>query len=372
MSDNERFTSIFPPFKSMNPSVEHLVGDLIEYRTSIETLKVRHAADPEKLVLLEACEHKINEAQKALIVKRPYHRKKIFVVWDMFHQVSADLILFMPLAELLAFGRKLIIDVKQSPLSDAARTDWVVRLIETMKKLEANNPSEDVIEQARQLFRTITITVNTQADTMFWDIWTEKFINVCYIALLLIHFIVLYCKFNAKSGFDITAIGSIALIGAIGGTLSGLFSGNPQYIAKGHFWAYIFYYTLVRPMQGAFAAIAVFWMLQAQYLIKIDPPLDDDTVIFSSVSSACSKPALSAACTEQRRQKFAAMKNHSSAKNTPSTSLIVLNSAPGKQAYMYLLVLLIAGFSGDKLLKAISDKVTGKLFAEADKTKDVK
>lgn len=342
-------------------------------RTSIETLKVRHANDPEKLVLLEACEHRINEAQKALFVELWYHRKKIFVAWDMFHQVGADLILFMTPAELLAYGRKLAIDVKQSPLPDAARTDWVVKMVDTMKKLEAENPSEEVSERARQLFRTITITVNTQTDTMFWDIWTKKFIGVLYIILLFIHFVVLLYAFKSPSGFDITCVGNIAIIGVIGGLLSGLFSGEPQYIAKGHFWAYILYYTFVRPLQGAIAALAMFWMLQAQYLVKIEPPLDEGTRIFSCVSSACGKSELSAACTEQQRLRLAVMKPYSSAKKgNGSTSLIVLNSAPGKQIFLYLLVLLIAGFSGDKLLKTISDKVTGKLFAEADKTKEAK
>jgi hypothetical protein len=51
------------------------------------------------------------------------------------------------------------------------------------------------------------------------------------------------------------------------------------------------------------------------------------------------------------------------------TTLIVLNALPGQQIYLYFLVLLLAGFSGDKMLKTIADKTFAKLFAEAEKTK---
>jgi hypothetical protein len=37
-----------------------------------------------------------------------------------------------------------------------------------------------------------------------------------------------------------------------------------------------------------------------------------------------------------------------------------------------MLVLLIAGFTGDKLLKTVSEKVTSRLFTAAEKTKDSK
>lgn len=47
-------------------------------------------------------------------------------------------------------------------------------------------------------------------------------------------------------------------------------------------------------------------------------------------------------------------------------------SAKGVQIYLYLLVLLIAGFSGDKMLRTVTEKVSNKLFAEAEKTKDGK
>jgi len=38
--------------------------------------------------------------------------------------------------------------------------------------------------------------------------------------------------------------------------------------------------------------------------------------------------------------------------------------------FPYMLLLLIAGFAGDKLLKGVTDKVMTKLFNDAEKTKD--
>jgi hypothetical protein len=61
--------------------------------------------------------------------------------------------------------------------------------------------------------------------------------------------------------------------------------------------------------------------------------------------------------------------SYSSEKKDP---ILDLKAPPGKQIYLYLLVLFVAGFMGDKILKFLSDKVTSRLFSEAEKTKEPK
>ena len=381
MTESRIFTSIFDSLKSMNPSSEHLVGMLIEYRSSISLLRVRFAADAEKLVLLDLCERKMDEAQRALTGTKWSHRKRIFVAWDLFHQVSADLVLFMGPAELAAYGRKLIIDLKTSSLPDTARTDWIIQLEEILKKLGVEIPAEPVCEQARQLLRTVICAINSQVDNLFWDIWTKKFIGFIYSLLLFVLLLIFLDEYKNVAGFDVTCIGNVALLGAMGGLLSGIFTGEPLYIAKGHFWFTTFYHALVRPVQGALAAMLMFWMIQSQYLIMINPPLDCNTKVFSCGAN-CPPPncRLPVPCVESVKKEPAAVTNtpgqDDEKKSAPpidtKSSLIVLNAAEGKQVFLYLVALLMAGFSGDKLLKSVSDKVTSRLFADAEKTKEAK
>ena len=122
-------------------------------------------------------------------------------------------------------------------------------------------------------------------------------------------------------------------------------------------------------------------MLQSQYLIKIDPPLDCASVAFSFNSCPETKSSAKAVVagvfetfTSQKSRdmlaKTAAGASSDQSKN--SNTLIILNAAKGKEIYLYLLVLLMAGFSGDKILKTVSDKTLARLYTEADKTKEVK
>jgi hypothetical protein len=363
------------PFRRINPGAEHLIGMLIDYRTSIEQYKLRFEGNGKKLTLLALCEHKIDEAERAVLVTGLFTRR-VFVAWDIFHQLAADMILFMDAPELCACGRKLCIDIRASSLPETTKTDSILHLDETLKKIQGANTTETDIERARQALRTVTFTLNTHVDSIFWDIWTRKFICVIYTVLLLALLLYFLGHHESLVGSDYIRIGGVALLGAMGGLLSGIFSGDIQSIAKGHFWVSTLYYSLVRPVQGALAAMAMFWMLQSEYLIKIVPPLDTKPGVFTSMS-ACTRADTSQTPGVKggKKTRPEAFTNNSSNENsTPEkkSSVIVLNAAKGKQIYLYILVLLLAGFSGDKMLKTVSDKVTGRLFTEADKTKEAK
>jgi hypothetical protein len=375
MGENEKTKSLFQPFRQVNPGVEHLIGMLIEYRAAVEQFRLHHTGDDKRQALLDLCEHKLEEAERSLL-STGWFRKKIFVAWDLFHQTAADLVLCMEAPELSAYGRKLIGDIRLSSLSDATKTDAILRLDSSLKKLDKADPEEADIDRARHVIRTETCTLNTHVDNLFWDIWTRKFICLIYTALLFLILLFFLNRYDTRNGFDITSIGNIALLGAMGGLVSGIFSGDIQSIAKGHFWVSTLYYSLVRPVQGMLAAMAMFWMLQSQYLIRIEPPLTEGSRIFANHSGCGGRS------TTPTQNMYTSAKHRSAAFNIYSaqkkpesahkTSVIVLNAAEGKQIYLYMLVLLLAGFSGDKLLKTVSDKVTGRLFVEAEKTKESK
>ena len=375
MEEQEKIKSLFLPLRRMNPGAEHLVGMLIEYRTSIEQYKLRFEGDKNKLALLALCEHKMDEAERAVLVTG-FLSRRAFVAWDLLHQVTADLVLCMETPELCACGRKLVIDIRASSLPESTRTDSILHLEESLKRLQGSDIAEMDVERARHALRTVTFTLNTHVDSLFWDIWARKFISVIYTVLLFVLLVVFVRGYKESIGFDFISIGVVALLGAMGGLLSGIFSGEIQSIAKGHFWVSTLYYSSVRPIQGTLAAMAMFWMLQSEYLITIDPPLKNETRIFSAMSGSSQDEVSSASVVpvgENTRLGVAANNTgHKRSNVGKRSSVIVLNAADGKQIYLYVLVLLLAGFSGDKMLKTVSDKVTGRLFTEADKTKEAK
>lgn len=362
-----------------NPSTEHLLSTLLSYRHTIALLEDRCEKERGKCKRLKLCAEKLDEAEAAITKYRLF--KKIFLAWDMLHHVSEELILLLEPAELAAEGEKLALDIKMSTLPEAVQNTWITKIKNELEKLTLPESTEAEIQSARQTIKMALNTLNGQTDSLFWDLWTKKFSCLIYTVSLIFCGAVFLALYSTPSGFRL-CISNVLLIGAIGGVASGIMSADPQYIAKGHFWVSTLYYSLVRPAQGALAALVVFWMLQSQYLIKIDPPLESASVAFS-----CDTSSKTTSQTDKTKgagiglfstvtslkpgaqlDKVTVAGNTEAAKN--SNTLIILNAAKGKEIYLYLLVLLLSGFSGDKILKSVSDKTLAKLYTEADKNKD--
>ena len=345
--------SIVSSFRS-NPSVEYLLANLVIHRHTLELLEARYKDDAEKRPRLQLCRKSLDEAGAALM-KRPFRRT--FLAWGLFHQVAEEMIMFLDKEELAAEGKKIELDIKLSALPETTKGGWLARLGEVLKPLAGADPTVVEVSSARQTIRTATNALNSQTDNLFWEIWTKKLFGLIYAAMLVIGLALFILLGSLSSGY-LLCVGNVLLLGAIGGVASGILSADPQYVAKGQFWVSTLYYSLVRPTLGALAALIVFWMLQSQYLIQIKPPAD------------CRKAVLNClTCPQDELQGKAAQDEP---KTTEHSTLIVLNALPGQQIYLYLLVLLLAGFSGDKVLKTVADKTFAKLFAEAEKTKSAK
>jgi len=343
-------------FRRANPSIEHLLGDIVSYRHTLELLEERYKADGENKKRLRFCLDKIDEAETS--ITKPF--KKVFLAWDLLHQVGEELILLLNPDELAAEGEKLVLDLKLSSLPESLQSGWIEKINDALKRLEKPAPSEGDIQFARQTIKMALTTLNSQTDSLFWDIWTKKLASLIYTFLLIVGIVVLVYLHSLPNGFRL-CISNVLLLGALGGLASGIMSAEPQYIAKGHFWVSTIYYSLVRPAQGALAALIVFWMLQSQYLIKIEPQLSSKSAAFSCYS-----------CPQDIAQTVNTEAGSKGDVNKNANTLIILNAAKGKEIYLNLLILLMAGFSGDKILKTVSDKTFSKLYADADKTKEAK
>jgi hypothetical protein len=284
--------------------------------------------------------------------------------------MGEDFILLMNCEELSAQGHKILHDLKTSPLPDIVRLEWISKVDERQKELEAaqKQADPDIDKCTPQLYRTITNIINDSVDDRFWEIWSGRFLIFTYAILLALGMISLLVQFSSPGGFSLSLAG-VLLLGAMGGMTSGIMTTEQEYMAKGHFWLPVLSCSVIRMIQGSLAAMIVFWMIQCHYLIRINPPLERYNKAYSCMTSPVWRDPVFQLNSPRDRSTHKHFSSYSSAKKDP---MLDLNAPPGKQIYLYLLVLFASGFMGDKLLKFLSDKVTSRLFAEAEKSKEPK
>lgn len=362
--------------KSFNPSIETLVAKYLEYRERVERYDSKEPGNDEARESILFCRAKLNEVESALF-PADGARKKVFAAWQLLHRVGEEMILLMDRDELCAYGLRLEVEIKTSTLPDGQKTDWTKKISETAKKCSVPGCKDEELEHARHMFKNMHRAVNSIVDDSFWDLWAKKLLALSYTALLILAIFWLLMEMSRNA--CLTPL-KILTLGAAGGLLSGILTGERETIPKGHFWAPIAYYILARPALGALAALVTFWMVESQFLLTIDPPLTEDVKAFTCVSSAKGKFVPLQARVEPAPQASELVspsapqveKGGKKEKSSIDVSMVTLTAKKGKQNYLYLLVLLFAGFSGDKLLKIVADRVTAKLIAQAEKTKEVK
>lgn len=355
-----------------NPSRQYMMGKLFDYQQRLKLFE--NDRDP---VIVQTCRNYLAAIEETVTSPGMLWFKKSFTAWHLIHRFDETLFLLMSIPELKAQAWEMLQGLKQSSLPQQAKTDWSARITTCLAKLDSANPGEADRAEMAYLLNSAVYVYNDYVDNLFWDIWCKKFIAVIHTGflLMLLGMLMAFCYLNG--GLSV-CLATVLLLGAMGGVGSGLLTFDPVSMAYGHFWSVTFYHTFVRPLQGAIAALLTFWLLQGQYLIAIEPPLIPGTKIVSCVKGLpCEFPVvINAPPTGTikngifNQASSAVFAKISTTKSTGQT--ITLKAAEGMQIYLYLLVLLIAGFSGDKVLKFVTDKVSNKLFAEAEKTKEGK
>jgi len=367
--------------RCFNPSMEPLIGKYLEYKNRVELLCQDYGGKPLPPPLA-FCQQKMVEIESALFPGKWWKRGKVIVAWQLLHRVSEELILVMEREELIAFGLRMVHEVATSGLPDVQKKEWSDRVAGQIRNLEEKGPAQGAPGQqigdssaslltARYLFKNVYRAVNSIVDDNFWELWAKKFIALGY-TLLLIVITGLFCLTDWNSGITPKMI---FLLGAIGGLLSGIITGEQAPLPKGHFWGQIFYYLLVRPTIGALTALVVFWALESQFLVKVTPPLPAVSTV-KNMAAANPIPVVRAEGVEgvsvppEPGIATPPASEGPGGEEKTGAPTVIFQSAEGKQGSLIMLILLFAGFSGDKLLKSIADRVTMKMIAQAEKTKE--
>lgn len=365
---------------SMNASIEHLVAGLIDYEQQLEFYKsvAEKEKNSEHLKIIELCERKMAQARQAIQPAHWYKQKRIFVAWELLHRIGEEMVPLMAPETLIAEIEKLITDIKISSLPDVVRNDMLLQLDRERNKLDGD--AKNAARAAAALKAALNV-LNGFTDDRFWDIWSKKLGALIYTLMIPIFGIPLIyqlCRGANWCGamFTPLSIATILLLGAVGGLTSGIITGERESLPKGHFWVSIIYYALVRPLIGAVAAVFMFWMIQNHFLVSIE--------IVPRVAAAQAQPAQTSIQqpppqdVKDNQSTASTTKKENTDKKEVKTdtdfvgALIKVKAEEGKEHYMYALFIFMAGFFGDKLLKSVADRVSSKLFAEAEKTREAK
>lgn len=352
-----------------NPSIEHLVSKYLEYTNCIELLYTKQEKSPfpeeeagdAKDLTIRFCQDKLQELH-ALLFPSFGMGARVIAAWQLLHRVSEEMILLMTREELIGFGVRLKRQIATMAMPEMLKKEWTDIVKGQLAKVAKEQVPLCDLRETRQLFKNIYRSVNDAVDDQFWDLWAKKFLAFSYtlaLALLTAIFFV-----GELGGGPCLSLGKILLLGAMGGLMSGVFTSEGDSLPKGHFWVPTLYYLLARPLMGLLAALVIFWAVESQFLVAIEPPYGGRITTCETEK----KDRGGTAIPEISTLAPATVKDEGEVKVSPVT----MKARTGREHYLYMLLFLCAGFAGDKLLKAIADRVTAKLIARAEKTKEPK
>lgn len=302
--------------------------------------------------ILDLCRQRLEMAKHCLDQKQ----RRSFSFWELIHQVDGLLLLVLPLEALRPEAMQVLQLFETTVTDPVLRRLWLGRnetsgpLPEAVRKLNREGrtalglirhrrPRDNQLSQYRHVLQGALDIVNRQVDKAFWQMSTSLSIQALSTLLLLAIFAGLFLFpwiFPWWGFFEMEPLKFIprdllrmSLFGAGGATLSNMLSKEHFVVATGSTTRYFVYYLFVKPTIGAFAALFLFYLEQSGILLKV--------VILSEFS-----------------------------KTAAANFQIVVES---KEAAFFArgTLAMVAGFSADRLLTTMMDKVFERLLKQSDK-----
>ena len=338
--------------------------------------------------ILDQCRQKLELARRCL--DKPFGRWS-FSFWEVIHEVDGLLLLVMPQHMLLPKALEIQHQFEQRVTSPVQCRLWLgadktcgplprcVRRLARMDDL-ASEPAAypplevDQLEHCRHVLRGALEVVNQQVDKTFWQLSINVSIQVLSTALLLALFIVAFNYFPSNlvsqwpRGIVPQGMLLMSLAGAAGAILSNMLSKERFTVATGATSRYFAYHLLAKPVIGGFAGLMLLFLEQSQLLLSVvvrpeaEPP--------AQVSAPAEAGARNTAPTPAEPSEPDAPPEKTESESTRENNPAILHIHVGsRQAAFYTLVALaiVAGFSADKLLNSVMDRVLRKLLGQSEK-----
>lgn len=320
----------------INPAEEDLWAKLIDIEETLDMLGKQELRVIQNEIL-QKCKERVGEARASISSRLPL-LKNYKVFWSLVHRIDEDIILLIPDEELLsrALDVKTFFDLNIK--EEKVRAEWLGRdgqkgkLPEAIESLEKGK----LPDQNRHIIKNALRIINDQMDNIFWILSLNAMISVLS-GIFLVASMFAFWKFcyTAKLEYMATSpIGDIvipvAILGLMGAYASNLATKEDFLFIKGPFWRYMLHYIISKPSLSAFASVFIFLLEKSKLIFSI-----------SSVQNA-------------------------------GTAIITLNVIPEAAGYAYAILAVVSGFSADKILRGMIDKVLKRLQEKAEKTKETK
>ena len=332
----------------MNPATETLHQKHFDLQEKLKRYERPHnkdlTEDDQKQVVQE-CQTYLSEVSNylnttLLSIKWPFFRRKHpHLMWELLHRVDENFILLIDGDELYSTA----IDVKTSfdlnIKEEKLRAEWIGDkgvfrdILDQLKKKDQNTMLVN-----RYMIRDALRIVNEKMDCSYWQLSMNIMTSVLSSFILAVLLILAwkwqpinpFQYLGQRGGFNSTFVTLIGL-GLMGAYLSNLMTKEDfLYVRGGPFLRCLWHNIFSKPVMSAFAAVFIYG-------------LEKTKLIFSIGNQATS---------------------------TRLTEIITINVSQDYMGYAYAVLAIVSGFSADKILRSMFDKVLKKLEQKAEKTKD--
>lgn len=325
----------------IDPTEQPLWAKLAELNNSLDIIE-KHTLDDFQKEILKICREKLDQARECIkpfgklfrvipIPKRKYYN----IFWNLTHRIDEDIILLIEHNELLAKAIEIKTSFDMNIKERGIREEWLGgngkkgRLIEAIEELEKGNNNKNI----RYIIKELLGIINGRMDDLFLRISLNKKVILCSAILLGIFMVVFWvCNFipllGSWEGSLLEKVISISLLGIMGAYLSNFMTTGDFLFIKGSFWIFMLYHIVARPIIGCFAAIFIYILEQSKLVFSIGETMEEQ--------------------------------------------LITLNVSSDVIGYVYAILAIVSGFSGDKIIKNMIDKVLKRLEEKAEKTTETK
>ncbi|RKH52890.1 hypothetical protein D7X96_09885 [Corallococcus interemptor] len=321
-------------------SATQLLWNRVESNDSLlELCRIRTDLNDEDLAILKQCEERLAAARWCL--DKPAGRWS-FSFWELIHDVDGLLLLVMPPHMLVPraleieqqFGRR-VADTARALLWLGA--DKVSGPLPRCVRRLTQEDGADADRYCRNVLRGALDTVNQQVDKTFWqlsiNVTLQVFSTLLLLAVFLVSFLLLSRELIQAWPSDLVPRGLllVGFAGASGAIISNMLSKERFVVATGATGRFFAYHLLVKPVIGAFAALMLLFLEQSRMLLSVDTRTGSTGV-------------------------------------DPSPALFHIVVSDNQAVFFTLMALaVVAGWSADKLLSSIMDKVLGRLLGQSEK-----
>ncbi|NMO14941.1 hypothetical protein HPC49_04535 [Pyxidicoccus fallax] len=332
-----------------------------DLRCTLSFLESRSAASEDVLSAIRQYREFLVEASNC-IQKR---RRRLFPAldnprfWGLVHRVHEGLLLIMPIDMLASEALSVESHFRRNIREPIAAATWLghdgksgplcqaIRVICKAAEEGSKSFGEARLDHARQVLRSALSVVNKHSDRYFRQLTLTMWIRSMSGVLLVLLFILAamfelpreFYRFidgdtgGSPEGITMLRDLSFILLGAGGAIAANMLSEEPVATTKGPIWRQFVYYLFIKPSMGAIAAFVFYLLAVSQLFFSIE-----------------SRPA--ALQQEQLR-------------SDPPVQIVL--GSDKALVCTYALLFIAVGFSAERRLGPVMDKVLNRLVVMAEK-----